>query len=276
MMAQGYTSADRVVYGRVAEGVLRPSIVPVMVVPRGARAEWPFLASRLIVPLDGSASAEQALAPARYLAEALRLDIDLVHVLEPNGWLTGYYPWRQERAIWVEDGSAEPSDRAAAQRYLDTQAAGLEESWLQAETQVAEADPITVIRRMAEEPDVCAVVMTARGAGDALSGTGGSVTQGLLSAARVPVVVVPALAQPSVQEVRATRELSAVQEQTLLVTLSHEEAALTRMALRPLMDNGSLGWTAHQVATLLARLGQAEQARQAVWHVREWRQAVCT
>ena len=73
MATHGRTGPDHLIFGSVAEGVVATSPVPVLI----QRAWQPLFGQplaeypKIIVPLDGSAFAESALAPAARLAEDL-------------------------------------------------------------------------------------------------------------------------------------------------------------------------------------------------------------
>ncbi|GHO48744.1 universal stress protein [Ktedonospora formicarum] len=76
MRSHGYTRVARFFFGSVAQHVARHSIVPVLVIRDGAstvmlQAERQVPAPRLVVTLDGSSFAEEALVPATQLAVAL-------------------------------------------------------------------------------------------------------------------------------------------------------------------------------------------------------------
>src|SRR5207237_122772 len=85
MAAQGRGALDRVAYGTVAAEVLQRSPVPVLLVPRESGANWADDGQlRLVVALDGSGTAEQAITPARELAQALDMELVLVRAVEPQ------------------------------------------------------------------------------------------------------------------------------------------------------------------------------------------------
>ena len=79
MCTHGRGGLSRVIYRGVAEHVLHRSAVPVLFAPRAAAPGWfPTGALRFLVPLDGSAFAEEALEPAADLAQALNAQLILV------------------------------------------------------------------------------------------------------------------------------------------------------------------------------------------------------
>ena len=92
MCTHGRSGVGRVLYGSVAETVIAKSPVPVLLVhptgpvPNLAAASG---ASRILVPLDGSALAESSLPAALDMAHTLGASLRLLRVVAPN---VGYYP----------------------------------------------------------------------------------------------------------------------------------------------------------------------------------------
>jgi nucleotide-binding universal stress UspA family protein len=82
MATQSRRGVDRVLFGSVADEVVRRANVPVMVVPRAA-LRWPAgQPIHVLVPLDGSGRAEAALSVGCGLATMLRGSLHLLHVCD--------------------------------------------------------------------------------------------------------------------------------------------------------------------------------------------------
>ena len=83
MSTHGRSGEGRWIYGSVAEGVLARGSVPTLLVRPNAVADDPLSRwrQRLLVPLDGSPLAEEALGPAAELARLLDGTIELFRVL---------------------------------------------------------------------------------------------------------------------------------------------------------------------------------------------------
>jgi len=110
MATHGRSGPGRWLFGGVADKVVRRATVPVLVVRARQSPARPWC--RLVVPLDGSPQAEQALAAAADLARALGLEIVLLQVVEP----------RMTRIVGealIYSSEAIPQDKAAAYQYLD-------------------------------------------------------------------------------------------------------------------------------------------------------------
>lgn len=102
-------------FGSVADGLIRESGIPVLVVkaPSVATAlENGFQYNRILVPLDGSLLAEQSIEPAVSLARIYGASITLLMVVAPSMRAYG------ELASSMGDASAR--EVAAAKRYLDS------------------------------------------------------------------------------------------------------------------------------------------------------------
>jgi nucleotide-binding universal stress UspA family protein len=84
MTSHGRGAAGRVVYGSVADRVARNAPLPGMMIrPEDAAPERGVAAiRRLVVPLDGSAVAAQALPVAKQLARQLRTPVQLISVID--------------------------------------------------------------------------------------------------------------------------------------------------------------------------------------------------
>ncbi|HMA20055.1 MAG TPA: universal stress protein [Gemmatimonadaceae bacterium] len=105
----------RVWFGSVADGLIRESGIPVLVVkpPSVATAlDGGFRYKKIIVPLDGSPLAEQALQPAVRLARIEGASVTLVRVVAPSTGTDG--------AVQSSLGPARAQDVSEARDYLDS------------------------------------------------------------------------------------------------------------------------------------------------------------
>ena len=141
----------------------------------------------VLVPLDGSKLAEEALAHA-------------LEIVAPNGRITlvcaieiqdtpvyGYYA-----PLTMPDNTATKNELVPiAQHYLEGLASEINKDGLKAVFEVTIGDPVTVITETAERLHVDAIVMSTHGR----SGIGrflfGSVTNKILGAKICPVFVIP-------------------------------------------------------------------------------------
>ncbi len=141
----------------------------------------------VLVPLDGSKLAEEALAHA---LEIVAPDgrITLVCAIEIQDTpVYGYYA-----PLTMPDNTATKNELVPiAQHYLDGLASEINKDGLKAVFEVTIGDPVTVITETAERLHVDAIVMSTHGR----SGIGrflfGSVTNKILGAKICPVFVIP-------------------------------------------------------------------------------------
>ncbi len=170
VMATRGHGATRLHLGTTADYVVRHAPVPVLVLRETTLKEAPAVL-RVVVPLDGSALAEEALPLASTLAQALHVPVHLVRAVDPATSLN-------TEAMLVSEADA----------YLVSQ-----------ERQLASAVPVTREVRSGTLPDSVVeairlgdlVVMATRGTG-ATRQLLGSVTEAVLDQTVVPVVLVSA------------------------------------------------------------------------------------
>ncbi|MEK7466061.1 MAG: universal stress protein [Planctomycetota bacterium] len=176
MTTHGRSGLSRLVLGSVTEKVIRLSPVPVLVVRprRGTLKASTAAAGRMfhdiVVPLDGSDLAREAVAP---LATGLAHDTRL-HLLTV-----------------IRTGATEDQANAAAD-WLAARAAALEARGLVAVTRLVNNDsPAEGIAAYAEHNDCGLIVMSTHGAGGLREWMLGSVTDQMIRRGPVPVLVVP-------------------------------------------------------------------------------------
>lgn len=120
MSSHSRSGLRRVTLGSVTDYLIRKTNIPVMVVKKPmAFASAPFQesAGRIVVPLDGSALAEQILPAVVSLALRLRAGVNLLQVLTPRSY--SQQQIMQPGLPWWD------ADIAAADSYLARAASGL-------------------------------------------------------------------------------------------------------------------------------------------------------
>jgi nucleotide-binding universal stress UspA family protein len=186
LSTHGRGGVGRWIYGSVADRVLREAETPVLIVPPAADAGW-FASgeARVLVPVDGSALAEEALRPAAALAAALEGTLLLVRVVEPlyYGYLYGQpYPPAPDVDL-AQMLTAAASD-------LDALAGRLRAEGHRVATRAEVGPAARTIARIAGEEGVAAIAMATHGRGGLARLVMGSVATGLLQRADVPVLLV--------------------------------------------------------------------------------------
>jgi nucleotide-binding universal stress UspA family protein len=193
MATHGRGGLSRLWLGSTADYLVRHLDVPVLVVrpAAGRRTEAPLSAGQILVPLDGSPLAEEALAPAVELARVWDAEVRLLRVVGPIVTADTGYP---VSAVYDEDLTA--MARASAQAYLDRVILCLHGQGIRATgTAVIGASTAEMILDLAHGSPVKMLAIATHGR----SGLGrlmlGSVADKLVRGAEVPVLVRPAVRQ---------------------------------------------------------------------------------
>lgn len=137
--------------------------------------------NRILVPLDGSKLAEQALSAARGLATTTGCEVVLLTAIA-----------RMERWANAETPTWEDEEEAMASGYLDTLARELSDAGLKVTTRVAWGRPSDMIRQIADEASADLIVMTTHGRSGIARWLIGSVADNLLRTANRPLLLVRA------------------------------------------------------------------------------------
>ena len=116
MSTHGRGGVDRILHGSVAEHLLRHASIPILMVPAACDRVWvPGRPLRLLIPLDGSAFAEEALGPAFDLLRSIPAELWLLRATEEGVAI--------DALGFAHREPASPTDIVAARMYLDQVAA---------------------------------------------------------------------------------------------------------------------------------------------------------
>jgi nucleotide-binding universal stress UspA family protein len=192
MASHGRGVFGRIAFGSVADRVSRTSDLPVLIVhPKeeetGDRS--PAQIRRLIVPLDGSEIANEALPVARDLAMTLGCGIHLVQAIDPSALLlpspvgAAHYP-----AELYQEIAAELAENA--RQTLREATISLDDDGPEVTQAVIEGPPVSSIEAEVQEGDL--IVMTTHGRSGVQRWLLGSVSSKLIRSGVAPVVLVPA------------------------------------------------------------------------------------
>ncbi|HEU5315129.1 MAG TPA: universal stress protein, partial [Chloroflexota bacterium] len=159
MSTHGRGGLTGMLYGSVAQQVVRHAGVPVILVPAGCTHQWPEPGDRrlrVLVALDGSEFAEHALHPALALARALSGDVTLTRAVDP----TAFYDWHGVPAIPARLAQADPAEilEANARQYLEAVAKSEAAADADARVVTGIGQPLKVLVRLAHEHGVDAIV----------------------------------------------------------------------------------------------------------------------
>lgn len=144
--------------------------------------------TRIVIPLDGSAVAEQALDTAKEMASLTGAPLHLLGVVDPFDYqrasLTGMFI---EPAMVAE---ALAEDERKARTYLEQVSDGLEQAVPTVEINVVQGQPARAIVAFCQPGDL--LVMASHGRGGVLRLFLGSVAESVIRRATVPVLLVHA------------------------------------------------------------------------------------
>ena len=192
MATHGRGGTNRAFLGSVTDQVARAASAPTLIVRGSYRPASPPL-TRVLVPLDGSPLAEEALPVAATLANELDLRVHLVRVLTPPRMWSSASSLRRsgERA---EQATA--SDEQAERTYLEEQAQRLSDQDVVVSHELRSGPAIPSLRTAIRPRDI--VVMTTHGRHGVRRLVLGSIADALIRQASAPILLVRAgMAVPS-------------------------------------------------------------------------------
>jgi nucleotide-binding universal stress UspA family protein len=183
MSTHGRSGLGRVIYGSVADAVLRRAKVPVLLVSAHCERRWGDRPpERVLVPLDGSELGETALEPAQVLASALGAGLLLVQILPlpvaGYGYPTPYF-----------DPSTFDAQLEGAKTYLEGVAGRLRAAGRDVAVESELGSPATGIARLAQERDVDAIAMATHGRTGLARVVLGNTATGVVQLATTPILV---------------------------------------------------------------------------------------
>jgi nucleotide-binding universal stress UspA family protein len=165
MATDRWSDLDRWLNGSVVDSVLRHSSVPLFVVPPNCTREWPDeYMPAILIPLDGSSLAEEALEPAAALSRPTDSELLLL------------------RAAKARD--------TAVQAYLDEVAARLTSHGVRSASRVIVGDASSAIAHTGDERNIGMIAMATHGRTGLARLVLGSVATRVLQDASVPLVLV--------------------------------------------------------------------------------------
>jgi nucleotide-binding universal stress UspA family protein len=192
--SHGRGAIGRAIFGSVADRVARTSAVPVLILrtPHDQLPQGEAVIRRVVVPLDGSALAEQALPVAATVAKHVGAPVSVVRVIDPASSL----PEAPGALGPTPVAAAEASDRiwaeleAQAKRTVGDAIARLQAERIEASGTTLTGSPFFAISDFTETDDL--IVLTSHGRGGVGRWLLGSVAEKLVREAPAPVLLVPA------------------------------------------------------------------------------------
>lgn len=186
MTTHGRSGLGRWAFGSVADRVIRSASQPIFLVRGTSEVAAERTVRRILVPLDGSELAEQALEPAKAMAKEAGAEILLVRAVTP---LTE----TEVAALYTGWGSADEvysRRQTAAKQYLGRVERDLKATGLKVATFVDEGHPAQVIVETEASHEADMVVMSTHGRSGVVRWVYGSVADKVLHRTRCPLLLV--------------------------------------------------------------------------------------
>jgi nucleotide-binding universal stress UspA family protein len=184
MSTHGRSGLGRWLYGSATDSLLRRTSTPVLLVPPHAERPLPTdRPIRLLVTLDGSELAEEAIAAAELLAGTTDAEIYLLRVVEPPS-----YP------LYGDGYSYIPYDPdielAEARRYLQVEVDRLQAAGIRATARAVIGQPSSMVAQIARDEAADIVTMATHGRSGLARLVLGSVATATVQRVDVPVLLV--------------------------------------------------------------------------------------
>ena len=174
MSSHGRSGVDRWAYGSVANKVLHNACCAKLIIHPQVIIE-PFSIKRILVPLDGSSIAEQALDPALALAESLSAELILLRMMvDPHLFLQELVPGRPTLDAVMEAAHQE------ANAYLHGVQADMADSPIATSSRVTTGPAAEGIIDTAESQKADLIIMCSHGRSGIERWVFGSVTEKVL------------------------------------------------------------------------------------------------
>jgi nucleotide-binding universal stress UspA family protein len=191
MASHGRGAVGRIAIGSVADRVARTSDTPVMIIRPldAAAAPKPISIDRLLVALDGSELAAQALPFAESLAKWLNVPVHVISAID----ITQLTSFSLVAGGMFSDGLYEEligELRQDLEHKFEDQLAPIRASGVTVELEIVDGPAVPVIENATRDGDV--VIMTSHGRGGIGRWVIGSVAEKLVRHCPVPVILVHA------------------------------------------------------------------------------------
>ena len=260
MSTHGRGGLGRWVYGSVADSLLQQSTTPVLLVSPHVDSPLPTdRRLRVLVPLDGSELAEDAIETANLLAGTLDTELTLLQVVESPPYPYYYLPYDPDAEL------------GAARQYLQSHADRLRAQGKRVTARATMGNPSWVVARVAREVEADIVVMATHGRTGLDRLVLGSVATATLQRSDVPVLLVRPSVMPATDSPRGVAPASEARASAMSLALSPPLPTVdVRLSLADLetIERGlktlayTPGYDYHQargIRALIDRLGSAAQ-----------------
>lgn len=190
MTTHGRGAAGRVLFGSMADRVVRHGTTPTLVVRVGELTRNPKVPDRVVCALDGSAIAEEGITAALNIASSLQLPL---HLIRSVGLQDVKAKIRQNRTTRIAPSQMDPDlydktldlVRDEARAYLTEKEAAAKSVWSQVTSELLEGSVPFTLMWAVDVDDI--LVITTRGEGGYKRWSLGSVAEKLVRESPCPV-----------------------------------------------------------------------------------------
>ncbi|MBK8984798.1 MAG: universal stress protein [Chloroflexi bacterium] len=176
MTTHGRSGLTRWSFGRTAEKVVRRAPCPTVIM-RSQQQIIPDQIKRILVPLDGSALAEQVLAPTFYIASGLKAEVILLQVMEAG-------------PLQPEGRAPEAEKLASMYAYLESIRQRLQARGIQAQAEVLVGPVADKIVDFADANQIDLIVLSNLGSSGLQMWMFGSVAERVMKGAHCTTMII--------------------------------------------------------------------------------------
>lgn len=189
MTTHGRSGFGRWIMGSVADRVLQSAAQPVFLVRTEPVLSAPYEIEKILLPLDGSTLAEQALPLAQGIAAQSQAEITILHVL------THLTSWEKQALgqTAVNTDSFDTDRTSKAQSYVKKIGDQLREANVKSTSEVVSGEAADVILERTDTEDIDLIVMNSHGRSGYFRWTQGSVASKVLQGTNCPILLVRSL-----------------------------------------------------------------------------------
>ncbi|MCC6174007.1 MAG: universal stress protein [Chloroflexi bacterium] len=191
LSTHGRGGLGRLLYGSVADQIMRQTTLPLLMVPPGAAAWQADRPLRALVPLDGSALAEAVLVPLAALLSPLPVEVTLLQVVTAIDYVA---PHGDDCALCraAREAGGEPDIAPVrARQYLDEVTRRIDAPWAPTCCSLVSSGPAApTIARIAAERSADLIALATRGRGGLSRAVLGSTALDTLRRAGAPLFLV--------------------------------------------------------------------------------------
>jgi nucleotide-binding universal stress UspA family protein len=187
LAAHGRSGTGGLSVGHIAESIIRGVKQPVLIIPRKVeeKKEEQALLRNIMVPLDGSEAGEHALEAAVALARKMGVKLHVLHIMMPFDFITGGMEYALKLQRQLMDIL-----HTQAKEYLDNIEKKLSGENLEVKFNLLEGLPVEVILNYIRNNSIDLVTMSSHGLTALEHFVLGSVTDKVLHASPIPVLIV--------------------------------------------------------------------------------------